>query len=81
MCLYKPSSPVGQWNEMEIAVKGSLVIVVLNGLKVIDTDSSKLTRPIGKFDFAYADMPRSGYLALQDHWTPIGYRNIRPKKL
>ena len=62
-------------------MKGSLVVVVLNGLKVIDTDFSKLAEPIGKFDFAYADMPRSGYLALQDHWTPVWYRNIRLKKL
>jgi len=81
LCLYNPFRPVGHWNEMEMAVKGSLVIVVLNGLKVIDTDFSKLTRPVGKFDFAYADMPRSGYLMLQDHWTPIGYRNTRLKKL
>ena len=34
-------------NEMEITVKGSLVVVVLNGLKVIDTDFSKLTSVIG----------------------------------
>lgn len=79
--MYNASRPVGEWNEMEITVKGPLVIVALNGLKVIDTDFSRLTKPIGKFDFAYADMPRCGYLALQDHWTPIWYRNIRVKKL
>ncbi len=79
--MYNASRPVGEWNEMEITVKGSLVVVVLNGQKVIDTDFSKLTRSFGKFDFAYANMPRSGYLALQDHWTPIWYRNIRVKKL
>jgi hypothetical protein len=79
--MYNASKPIGEWNEMEITMKGSLVVVVLNGLKLIDTDFSKLTRPIGKFDFAYANMPRSGYLALQDHWTPIWYRNIRLKKL
>jgi hypothetical protein len=79
--MYNAGKPVGEWNEMEITVKGSLVVVVLNGLKVIDTDFSKLTKPVGKFDFAYANMPRTGYLALQDHWTPIWYRNIRLKKL
>jgi len=65
---------------MEITCDGHLVKVVLNGLKVIDTDFSKLTEPIGKFAFAYADMPKKGYIALQDHWTPIWYRNIRLKK-
>lgn len=79
--MYNPSRPVGEWNEMEITCDGSLVRVVLNGFKVIDTDFAKLTEPIGKFDFAYADMPRSGYIALQDHWTPIWYRNIRIKRL
>jgi len=79
--MYNASKPVGEWNEMEISIKRSFVIVILNGLKVIDTDFSKLTKPIGKFDFAYANMPPTGYLALQDHWTPIWYRNIRVKKL
>jgi len=79
--MYNASKPCGEWNEMEITCQGNLVRVVLNGLKVIDTDFSKLTKPIGKFDFAYADMPRQGYIALQDHWTSIWYRNIRIKKL
>ena len=56
-------------------------MVVLNGVKVIDTDFSKMTEVTGKFDFAYANLPRVGYLALQDHWTPIWFRNIRIKKL
>jgi len=75
------SRPIGEWNEMEITIDGLLVQVVLNGQNVIDTDFSKLTEPIGKFDFAYANMPEAGYLALQDHGTPIWYRNIRVKKL
>jgi len=79
--MYDASRPVGEWNEMEITCDGPLVTVVLNGLKVIDTDFSKLTEPIGKFSFAYADLPKSGYIALQDHWTPIWYRNIRIKPL
>lgn len=75
------SRPCGEWNEMEITIRGVKVDVVLNGEKVIDTDFSSMTEPTGKFDFAYGDMPRVGYLALQDHWTPIWYRNIRLKKL
>ncbi len=79
--MYNASKPPGEWNEMEITCRGPLCIVVLNGLKVIDTDFSKLTKPIGKFDFPYANLPASGYIALQDHWTPIWYRNIRLKKV
>jgi len=76
-----PLGPIGEWNEMEITCNGLLVTVVINGVKVIDTDFSELTEPIGKFNFAYADMPRTGYLAFQDHWTAIWYRNIRIKRL
>lgn len=79
--MYNASKPIGEWNDMEITCDGPLVKVVLNGLKVIDTDFSKLTKPIGKFKTPYAELPRSGYIALQDHWTPIWYRNIRIKSL
>jgi hypothetical protein len=79
--MYNASRPIGEWNEMEITCDGHLVKVILNGFTVIDTDFSKLTAKHGKFDFPYAQMPRSGYIALQDHWTPIWYRNIRIKTL
>ncbi len=75
--MYNASRPPGEWNEMEIACLGSYVRVRLNGTVVVSTDFAKLTEPIGKFDFPYANMPSSGYIALQDHWTPIWYRNIR----
>jgi hypothetical protein len=80
--MFNASKPAGEWNELEITCKGPLVKVVLNGLKVIDTDFSKLTEPIGKFKTPYAELPRSGYIALQDHWAPVArYRNIRIKPL
>lgn len=79
--MYNASRPIGEWNDMEITCDGQLIKVVLNGLKVIDTDFSKLTEPIGKFETPYAELPKKGYIALQDHWTPIWYRNIRIKPL
>jgi hypothetical protein len=79
--MYNASRPVGGWNEMELTCDGQMITVVVNGLKVIDTNFGKLTTPIGKFKTAYADLPKSGYIALQDHWTPIWYRNVRIKQL
>lgn len=75
------SRPAGEWNELELTCDGQRVRVVLNGQKVIDTDFSKFTMPIGKFETPYANLPKIGYIALQDHWTPIWYRNIRIKEL
>jgi hypothetical protein len=41
-------------------------------------------RPDGtqhKFDIAYKDHPRSGYIGLQDHGAPCWFKNIKIKPL
>lgn len=73
--------PSGEWNQYEITVKGSLVTVVLNGFKVIDTDFSLLTEPVGKYDFPYSKMPREGMIGLQNHGGELWYRNIEVKEI
>ncbi|HPD31942.1 MAG TPA: DUF1080 domain-containing protein [Phycisphaerae bacterium] len=75
------SRPLGQWNSIEITCKGSLVTVVMNGLKIIDCDFSLMTEPMGKFDFPYAKMPAIGYIGMQTHGNAVSFRNIRIKKL
>jgi len=75
------TKPIGEWNEVEITIDGLLCKVILNGRKIIDTDFSKLTTKRGKFGFPYAELPRSGYLCLQDHGDVVEFRNIRVKKL
>jgi len=79
--MYDNAKKPGEWNEAEITCDGLLVKVVLNGLKVIDTDFSKLTTRRGKFKFPYAELPRSGYIAFQDHGHEIDFRNIRIKPI
>jgi len=79
--MYNAGKPIGQWNDMEIIVDGHVVVVRLNGWKVIDTDFSLFTEPVNKFGFAYADMPSPGYIALQDHGSPVWFRHIRIKEL
>jgi hypothetical protein len=75
------SKPVGEWNHVRITHDGSHVIVVLNGVKVVDTDLTWFTEPIGKFEFAYADMPREGYVGVQNHGGKLWFRNIRIMEL
>ena len=79
--MYNESRPPGEWNEMEVTYANKQVQVVVNGLKVIDTDFSKMTCPIGKFRFPYSTLQTKGYLALQDHGDQLWFRNIRLKKL
>ena len=60
---------VGEWNTMEITLKGRRVIVTLNGEKVQDFDPSTATIPERKKDYEPERGPRpeSGYFGLQNH--------------
>ena len=79
--MFNMSRPAGDWNSLDIRAQGQEVEITMNGWRVIYTDLSKMTMPIGKFDHAYADLPLEGLLAFQDHYTEAWYRNILVKKL
>jgi Domain of Unknown Function (DUF1080) len=80
--------PVGEWNHMVITCDRNILAVELNGEKVnrMDLDEWKEPnkRPDGsphKFDIAYKDHPRKGYIGLQDHGAACWYKNIKLKPL
>jgi len=75
------SRPPGEWNDVEITLRGLNIVVVWNGFKIIDTDFSQLTEPIGKWKMAYKDIPLSGGFGVQNHGGEVWYRNIQIKKL
>ncbi|HEU0049973.1 MAG TPA: DUF1080 domain-containing protein, partial [Nitrososphaera sp.] len=79
---------VGQWNHIEITCNKNLVTAVLNGEKVswmnLDEWTEPNKRPDGtshKFDVAYKDHPRQGYIGLQDHGADCWFKNIKLKPL
>lgn len=76
--------PAGEWNHMEITCDRNTIHVLLNGRSVTKMDLDQWTlpnkRPDGsdhKFDVAYKDHPRQGYIGLQDHGSDVWYRNIK----
>jgi hypothetical protein len=80
--------PVGAWNHIAITCDGPKVSVELNGELVtrmnLDEWTAPNRRPDGsehKFDVAYKDHPRFGYIGLQDHGSPCWYKNIKIKPL
>ena len=80
--------PVGAWNMLTIEAKGPKVKVIMNNEPIIDMDLDKWTEayknPDGsqnKFDIAYRDLPRTGFIGLQDHGTKVWYRNLKIKEL
>jgi alpha-3'-ketoglucosidase len=90
--LVKPAKnalkPVGEWNHMEITCDRNLISVKLNGENVTRMDLDQFTepnkRPDGtphKFDVAYKEHPRRGYIGIQDHGSPCWFKNIKIRPL
>ncbi|MDA9257067.1 DUF1080 domain-containing protein [Flavobacteriaceae bacterium] len=82
----KQLNPAGQWNSSKIVYTEKKVEHWLNGQLLLEfTPYSKewyLKRNSGKWD-DYPDYGkfRKGYIALQDHDSPIWFRNIKIRKL
>jgi hypothetical protein len=79
---------VGEWNHIVITSNKNIIEVELNGQKITRMDLDKFTkkykRPDGtkhKFDIAYKDHPRKGYIGLQDHGSACWFKNIKLKEL
>jgi hypothetical protein len=86
--LVKPSKnamkPAGEWNRLVIACDQNRIDVELNGEAVAQMDLDQWTepnrRPDGsqhKFDVAFKDHPRRGYIGLQDHGADCWFKNIK----
>jgi len=80
--------PAGEWNHIEITSNNNLIAVVLNGERVtrmnVDEWTEPNKRPDGtphKFDIAYKNHPRTGYIGLQDHGADCWFKNIKLKPL
>jgi hypothetical protein len=80
--------PAGEWNRLLITCDKNKLAVELNGEAVtamnLDQWPEKFKRPDGsghKFDVAYKEHPREGYIGLQDHGRDCWYRNIKLKVL
>lgn len=80
--------PAGEWNAARIVSRGGRLEVSINGAVVSTIDLDEWTepnkRPDGsahKFDVAYADHPRRGYIGLQDHGSDCWFRNVKLRPL
>lgn len=80
----KKLNPAGQWNSSKIIFTKDKVEHWLNGQLLLDfvpySDDWILKRNSGKVGPDYAKYNK-GYIALQDHDSPIWFRNIKIRKL
>ncbi len=72
-----------KWNTFHIVCNGPIVSCKLNGVETfkINLNDEKWQKPQGKFNKAYATLPRKGWIMLQDHGDGVAYKNIKVKPL
>lgn len=64
----RPYKPAGEWNTLEIEMRGPRTIVRLNGVVVTDYDGVAPVPPKkGRFEPDRGPRPNEGYIAIQHH--------------
>jgi hypothetical protein len=64
----RPYKPAGEWNTLEITLRGPRTIVKLNGVLVTDYDGVSPVPPKkGRYEPERGPRPDSGYIAIQHH--------------
>jgi hypothetical protein len=71
--------PVGQWNRFKLTMTGRKLRIELNGHLVSETNIDTI-KPQGK-DPPMSAIPNRGYIGLQNHGTPVEFRDIRIRDL
>ncbi|GMV95870.1 MAG: hypothetical protein AMXMBFR83_02390 [Phycisphaerae bacterium] len=91
--LQKPTrnamKPAGEWNHVLIRCEKNVIDVTLNGERVNHLDLDQFKEPGKRPDgsahkfagIAYKDFPRTGYIGLQDHGSPVWFKNIKLRPL
>lgn len=72
--------PVGEWNFIEVTVKGPTIVVELNGTRILDGDVSKVTEFMGGHPHPGKDLPK-GHFGFCGHHDPVEFRNVQIRTL
>jgi hypothetical protein len=72
--------PAGEWNFQEVTVRGSTIVVELNGTRIMDADLAKVTDDMAGKPHPGKDRTR-GSFGFAGHSDPVAFRNVRVRKL
>jgi hypothetical protein len=70
----------GQWNFIEVTVRGPTVRCELNGTRVLDADLSKVTDYMANHPHPGKDRT-SGHFGFLGHSDPVAFRSVQIKRL
>lgn len=71
---------IGEWNVMEVTVKGPKIQVELNGTRIVDGDVSQVKELMGGKPHPGKDL-KKGHFGFAGHNDPVQFRNIGIKQL
>jgi hypothetical protein len=71
---------VGEWNFEEVTVRGSTIIVELNGTRILDADLSTVKEFMANSAHPGKDRT-SGHFGFAGHGDPVQFRNVQIKPL
>ena len=72
--------PVGEWNFEEVTVRGSNIIVELNGTRILDADLSTVKEFMANSPHPGKDRT-SGHFGFAGHGDPVQFRHVQIKPL
>ncbi len=71
--------PAGTWNHQIVTVRGSTIVVELNGTQILNADLSKITEYMANKTHPGKERTE-GHFGFAGHNDPVGYRNVRIKR-
>jgi hypothetical protein len=71
----------GEWNYQEVTVKGSTIHVELNGVTILNTDLSKVEKPMAPIKKFKGRTRTKGHFGFAGHGAAVQFRNVRIKRL
>ncbi len=84
----RPVKPDGEWNTMEITLRGQQVLVSLNGgeVNVFDAEKSQVPKRVKDYEPERGPRPTSGYIGLQNHddvsgSSPVFFKEVSVRPL
>jgi hypothetical protein len=72
--------PVGEWNFQEVTVRGSTIVVELNGARILDADLSTVKTFMADSPHPGKDRV-AGHFGFAGHGDPVRFRNVQIKPL